>query len=539
MKTIISYAFIYLLMLSSINIFAQELPVTSGLQLYLPLNNTTQDMSGNNNNVSSVGISATADIDGNSAHAYHLDLGNYIQISSNLGYSEWTISVWIKPQVPISENTPYNGIMSIIQGDSDNELLGISNQGLCLNTTTIVQYSFEADKWYHVVYSYDGNNLTAYINNETHNTIVAANPFSELITRRIGAREQTGRLQQNQYTGDVDEITIYNRVLNQDEIQQLYYMPEATQPRNNISNSDVLNWNTAYSWGNHSTAGYLKTDINNNLKLPGAIIDTSGSVGSSGQVLSSTVDGVKWVNTGTLGQWKIVDGKLNLVDETISDILFENDKTSGFTNIMVKNSDETGNYSGALIKAKGSGSDYTNTIYMGRFSNNFYINSWAGNGVLATDKDLVLAAVGNKDTLNPNPDARIIFQTGGYYEAPEHVITRMVLDENGNLGIGTSNPDEKLTVKGKIHTEEVIIDLKIPAPDYVFEKNYPIKSLDELERYIKRYKHLPDIPSAVEFQRKGLSVSEMNMKLLQKVEELTLYVIKLHKEIEVLKKKKN
>lgn len=103
---------------------------------------------------------------------------------------------------------------------------------------------------------------------------------------------------------------------------------------------------------------------------------------------------------------------------------------------------------------------------------------------------------------------------------------------NGNVGIGTVAPDEKLTVKGKIHAEEVRIDLSVPAPDYVFASNYKLKTLQEVEDYIIQNSHLPEIPSAKEIEKNGLMLAEMNMSLLKKIEELTLYSIEQNKKTE-------
>nr|WP_315202935.1 tail fiber protein [uncultured Flavobacterium sp.] len=102
--------------------------------------------------------------------------------------------------------------------------------------------------------------------------------------------------------------------------------------------------------------------------------------------------------------------------------------------------------------------------------------------------------------------------------------------QNGNLGIGTTAPDEKLTVKGKIHTQEVRVDMTgALVPDYVFANDYKLQSLSEIESYIKKNNHLPEIPSAGEIEKNGLLLAEMNMNLLKKVEELTLYMIEQNK----------
>ncbi|MNQ90364.1 hypothetical protein D3C85_1057030 [compost metagenome] len=102
-----------------------------------------------------------------------------------------------------------------------------------------------------------------------------------------------------------------------------------------------------------------------------------------------------------------------------------------------------------------------------------------------------------------------------------------------NVGIGTTTPDERLTVKGKIHTQEVRVDMSGPlVPDYVFAEDYKLKSLQEIEDYIKENKHLPEIPSAKEIEKNGLMLAEMNMNLLKKIEEMTLYMIEMKKEIE-------
>ncbi len=121
-------------------------------------------------------------------------------------------------------------------------------------------------------------------------------------------------------------------------------------------------------------------------------------------------------------------------------------------------------------------------------------------------------------------------------------------EKNGKIGIGTNAPDELLTVKGKIHTQEVLVDLDgAVAPDYVFENyfngfseampEYRLITLEELETFLKENNHLPNVPSAETMQAEGISLKEMNLILLQKIEELTLYTLQQQKEIDMLKEK--
>jgi hypothetical protein len=106
---------------------------------------------------------------------------------------------------------------------------------------------------------------------------------------------------------------------------------------------------------------------------------------------------------------------------------------------------------------------------------------------------------------------------------------------SGNFGIGVTNPQNKLDVNGTIHAREVKVDLT-GWSDFVFHPSYQLKPLTEVEQFIKTNGHLQDIPSAAEVEQNGVNVGEMQTKLLQKVEELTLYVIEKDKEISEQKK---
>ena len=106
----------------------------------------------------------------------------------------------------------------------------------------------------------------------------------------------------------------------------------------------------------------------------------------------------------------------------------------------------------------------------------------------------------------------------------------------GNVGVGISAPTEKLTVNGQVLAKEYKATLSYAWPDYVFGPEYNLRPLSDLDAYIQSNNHLPNIPSATEVKENGLQLVEMNAKLLEKVEELTLYLIQMNKDFNTLSK---
>ncbi|MEN2401779.1 tail fiber protein [Flavobacterium sp. MC2016-06] len=159
---------------------------------------------------------------------------------------------------------------------------------------------------------------------------------------------------------------------------------------------------------------------------------------------------------------------------------------------------------------------------------------------------------------NPLPYNEVNGPAHSFKTTPEEYTTTTGVYQNrnayfmGNVGIGTINPTSKLTVAGNINSREVKVSVDAGA-DFVFDNDYNLPSLESVSDYIKENKHLPEIASAKEMQKDGINLSEMNIKLLQKMEEMTLYMIQMNKnleeqniqiqsqnkEIKILKKKKN
>jgi len=125
-----------------------------------------------------------------------------------------------------------------------------------------------------------------------------------------------------------------------------------------------------------------------------------------------------------------------------------------------------------------------------------------------------------------NTNGNLNLYTSGY-GAPDNKIT---FTSTGRIGIGTTTPKEELSVNGKIRAKEIRVETA-NWPDYVFAKNYALPSLKETEKHIHENGHLPGIPSANEVKSNGVDLGEMNAKLLQKVEELTLHLIQLDKKV--------
>lgn len=107
---------------------------------------------------------------------------------------------------------------------------------------------------------------------------------------------------------------------------------------------------------------------------------------------------------------------------------------------------------------------------------------------------------------------------------------------SGNVGIGTTTPTEKLAVNGNIRAREVKVE-SAPWPDYVFAKDYALPSLASIEKSIQLNGHLPGMPSAKIVEAEGIKLGEMNAKLLEKIEELTLHLIAQEKRISALEQK--
>lgn len=168
--------------------------------------------------------------------------------------------------------------------------------------------------------------------------------------------------------------------------------------------------------------------------------------------------------------------------------------------------------------------------YVRTDANNKHLVLSGGSGWVGTGATIVLYGATNPSAALKHS---ITFNTGG--------AQRMVIEADGGVRIGavtTPNPTGyKLYVDQGILAEKVKIAVAGSAnwADYVFHKDYKLMSLVDVEQYIKANKHLPNVPSAAEMVKEGNDLGKTDAKLLEKIEELTLYLIALKKENEQLK----
>ena len=183
-----------------------------------------------------------------------------------------------------------------------------------------------------------------------------------------------------------------------------------------------------------------------------------------------------------------------------------------------------------------NGTTYGRQINLGGTGINFYTSNEVafGGAIFPTDTSLVLWS-------NSNANNYLVFQPSW-----------------GNTGIGTYTPNAKfhlngamlvgnnsqrtatnyeVSIDGDVIAESFVTQNSTSWPDYVFEDNYPLLPISDLEAAIRKNKHLPNVPSATDIEKNGINLGPMTSALLEKVEELTLYIIQLEKRLKAVEEK--
>lgn len=200
------------------------------------------------------------------------------------------------------------------------------------------------------------------------------------------------------------------------------------------------------------------------------------------------------------------------------------DNSSGYENMNVKV------YINGVLKAENNNMDATpdfdvfKILYLGRVQNRYYEGML--DDVAVFNQPLNDYQIQNLGTYEPSDATWITNNNGLYFNS-------------GNVAIGTTETTVdgttyQLAVNGKISTKEINVTVN-NWPDYVFAPDYSLESLESVEEFIQFNHHLPGVPSAAVVEEKGAQLGEMNTILLRKIEELTLHLIEMNKEVGSLK----
>ena len=206
---------------------------------------------------------------------------------------------------------------------------------------------------------------------------------------------------------------------------------------------------------------------------------------------------------------------------------------------------------------------FSNTFYISRqtgafgFVDDFTMNENGYVGIGSIDAQTRLHVedgtdVGNASggflQLGASDNLNIGFDNNEIQGRNNGVVSRLVLNNGGGpvqIGSAVAPAGYSLAVNGKVICEELKIQASSNWPDYVFGKSYSLKSLDELKSFISTHHHLPNIPSADEIEKEGILIGDMQKKMMEKIEELTLYILQLEEkytnlraELETLKSEK-
>ena len=303
-------------------------------------------------------------------------------------------------------------------------------------------------------------------------------------------------------------------------------------------------------WGYMNAYNFIQTSGNNN--IAGIITAPTAALGTNTNQLATTAFVLANAapkiggSAATSEYLKYSDGPRNLTDRLPNTFA----RAVHFDFVTATTTASSGNYAGVMTYNNwdGATSSTGDSSYQLAYLNESGIN---GDGIPGLKlRKGIDTTWGNWYSIITNNATTTTVNYVPRFSGTNGIINSSIYD-NGNVGIGSTNPDQKLTVKGKIHAEEIIVDLSVPA-DYVFQKYYTGKSelksdyvmptLAEIESFTKKNNHLPNVPSAKEIQQNGLLLGEMSNVLLQKIEELTLYAIEQdkkaalqQKEIECLK----
>lgn len=382
------------------------------------------------------------------------------------------------------------------------------------------EYSFDGKKWNRALTEGDAKSVTLDVANWSKTGDAGTNPSSNF----LGTTDNAAlRFKVNGQNSGIIDNSLLNTALGYEAGKSF-----SSGNANTAIGGGALKANTTGIANLAFGGNALLKNVNglfNTALGSGALAENIGgsyNIALGGQALGLNVSGV---NNIAIGQTALYNNTSNFNMAFGTNALNKN--TTGASNIAIGEQALYNNISGSNNLAFGS---FAGQNSVG--SGNLFIGSSAGSNETGNNK----LYIANNNTANP--------LIKGDFTANTLIVNSKT---TGFLAVGdfdavTPMPTPtgyRLIVQDGILTEKIKVALKNSATDwadYVFDSNYNLKSLEQVEAFILENKHLPNVPSSEEMVKSGLDVAKTNKMLMEKIEELTLYVIQLNKEIKLLKK---
>ncbi|MEM6805443.1 MAG: hypothetical protein AAF696_28860, partial [Bacteroidota bacterium] len=248
-------------------------------------------------------------------------------------------------------------------------------------------------------------------------------------------------------------------------------------------------------------------------------------------------DDIEYGDDGTPDDWMRFNGQIEFRSSGVKRgiVLYDANTFLDYTNIYHDNGStylsNSSNGDNFFLKSTGRDVEFGGNVSFGGLSglSDFTLNSPTS----------LYFAIDSDNNSGGGENNSIVFGRNDTDGGGANFSEIMRIDESGQVGVGaiTIPSAYKFAVDGKIIAEEIKVELSTSWPDYVFASNYNLMPLDEVKEYIEEENHLPNVPSAEEIKKEGgVELGEMNRKLMEKVEELTLYIIQEHDRIDDIQK---
>ncbi|WP_421762855.1 LamG domain-containing protein [Ekhidna sp.] len=556
---------------------------TDGLIAHFKGDNNVTDASSNQLNGSrSSGVTFGTDRDGNGNSAFVFNgTTGFLNLDPIVGSmannTTGTFAFWIKPDdatpsstqyaVSFGDTNGYRWMAALFYTAAD----GSSVLRFAARNNSPIQFLIETSNqlsdgtWSHVACVQDGSQAKIYVDGVfVSQTAVGQqsspgawfNNLSGIDNSRPGYLNQNNKTQ-GYFKGSLDDIVFYNRALTGAEIVDIYEQSGSAGGGGGVTPTSVV-------WEQNGNDIYTDKQVGIGTETPMeklSLIDGQLFMGQSttNKLESGRIRFSEFENSYQ-GSYIHYDGSSNILslgvhhsndadptkDVDAISILRSNGRVGIGTDapdqqLMVDGHISTSKTYNTKIQFVRHGWSGSHGILF-----NSYYNSTVNGSLAATGNTFHANSEGSHTTgagaimffsNGGTMDFRISEKSPGADQAIDWGVPKMRIKRNGYVGIGTTEIDAMLTVSGKIHGQEVKVTIDAgTGPDYVFEDDYDLKSLEEVAEYIELENHLPEVPSAKEMEANGVQLGEMNMLLLRKIEEMTLHQIALLERIKKLER---